>query len=104
MNSRERINNAIDHKQTDKLPVDFGSTPNTAIHVSVIYKLRQYFGLDRPGTPVKVIEPYQMLGEIKDDLKEILGTDCIRITKNKISLDDVLDIKKYIKGYSKKAL
>jgi len=76
MNSRERIKKSISHQKVDKLPIDFGSTPVSGIMATVVYKLRQYFKLDKPGTPVKIIEPYQMLGEIKDDLKEILGLDC----------------------------
>ena len=75
MNSRGRILKTLQHQQPDKLPVDFGSSPTTGIHVSLIYKLRQHYGLDKSGTPVKVIEPYQMLGEINDDLKEIIGAD-----------------------------
>lgn len=80
MNSRERIKSALSHKQPDKLPVDFGGMLATGMHVSIVYKLRQKFGLDKPLTPVKVIEPYQMLGEIADDLKEILGVDCTSVT------------------------
>lgn len=75
MISRERIQCTLAHKQPDKLPVDIGSWPETGIHVSTVYRLRKYFGLDKSDTPVKVIEPYQMLGEIKDDLKEIIGVD-----------------------------
>ena len=75
MNSRERIKCTLDHKQPDKLPVDLGSSPTTGIHVSSVYRLRQYYGLDKPGTPVKVIEPYQMLGEVADDLKDAMGVD-----------------------------
>ena len=75
MNSRERIRSVLAHKQPDKLPVDFGSSQATGIHVHIVYKLRQYYGLDKPGTPVKVIEPYQMLGEIADDLKDVMGVD-----------------------------
>ncbi len=80
MDSRERVAQALNHKTPDKLPVDFGSTSTTGIHVSVVYKLRQHFGLDKPGIPVKVIEPYQMLGEIADDLKEELGIDTAGIS------------------------
>ena len=76
MNSRERIKKSISHQKVDKLPIDFGSTPVSGIMATVVYKLRQYFKLDSPETPVKIVEPYQMLGEIKDDLKEILGLDC----------------------------
>lgn len=53
------------------------------MHVSVVYKLRQALALDSPGTPVKVIEPYQMLGEIKDDLIEALGVDVVGLSSPK---------------------
>jgi uroporphyrinogen-III decarboxylase len=36
--------------------------------------------LDEPGTPVKVVEPYQMLGEIKPDLINALGVDVVPLT------------------------
>jgi len=54
------------------------------MHVSIVYQLRQALGLDKPGTPVKVIEPYQMLGEIAPDLRERLGVDIVNLggTKN----------------------
>lgn len=60
LNSRERINAALNHKTPDKLPVDFGGTPTSGIHVGVVYKLRQHYGLDKPGTPVKYSELYQI--------------------------------------------
>ena len=82
MTSRERIISTISHEQPDKLPVDFGSTPVTGMHVSIVYKLRQHYGLDSKGEPVKVVETYQMLGEIKDDLKEVLGADCAALEGN----------------------
>jgi len=56
MTSRERIQSACAHQQPDKLPVDFGGGFQAGIHVSIVYKLRQALGLDRPGTPVKVVE------------------------------------------------
>ncbi|MHB1347547.1 MAG: uroporphyrinogen decarboxylase family protein [Candidatus Humimicrobiaceae bacterium] len=83
MNSRERIRKTLNHSQPDKLPVDFGGMLGTGINVSVIYQLRQRLGLDKAGTPVKVIEPFQMLGEIKDDLKSILGVDTIALLGEK---------------------
>jgi len=49
------------------------------MHVSSVYLLRQALGLDEPGTPVKVIEPYQMLGEVKSDLIEALEIDIVSI-------------------------
>ena len=79
MNARERIVSALSHKQPDKLPVDFGGGFQTGIAASIVYKLRQKLGLDKPGTPIKVVEVYQMLGEIKPDLQEILGCDAVSL-------------------------
>ncbi|MGQ9625422.1 MAG: uroporphyrinogen decarboxylase family protein [Anaerolineae bacterium] len=75
MNSRERVAMALNHKEPDRVPLDLGGSVVTGMHVSSVYLLRQALGLDSPGTPVKVIEPYQMLGEIKPDLMEALGVD-----------------------------
>jgi hypothetical protein len=47
------------------------------MHASSVYRLRQALGLDSPGTPVRVVEPYQMLGEIGPDLIEELGVDVL---------------------------
>jgi len=80
MTSRERIAAACAHREPDKLPVDFGGGFQTGMHVSIVHALRQAFGLDPPGTPVKVVEVYQMLGEIAPDLAEILGVDTVNLS------------------------
>jgi hypothetical protein len=49
------------------------------MHVDTVYQLRQALSLDEPGTPVKVVEPYQMLGEIKMDLIEALDVDIVSL-------------------------
>lgn len=76
MTSRERLQAALEHRQPDRVPVDFGATFVTGIHVSVVHKLRQRL-LGDPGHRVRVIEPYQMLGEVDDDLRAALGVDVI---------------------------
>lgn len=77
MDSRERIERAINHKQPDRVPIDLGGSLVTGMHVNTVYKLRQALGLDESGTPVKVVDPFQMLGEIKADLREALGVDVV---------------------------
>lgn len=74
MNSREKILNALNHKQS-QLPIDFGGTAVTGIHVSIVEALREYFGL--ASEPVKVVEPYQMLGLIDDDLRKAMEVDTL---------------------------
>jgi hypothetical protein len=77
MNSRERVQRALSHREPDRVPVDLGGSDVTGMHASVVYKLRQALGLDAAGTPVKVIEPYQMLGEIDVDLLDFFGADVV---------------------------
>lgn len=72
MSGRELLQNALDHKE-GKVPIDFGSTPVTGIHCTVVEKLRKHYGLEE--RPVKICEPYQMLGMIEEDLKEAIGVD-----------------------------
>ena len=75
MNSRERVRLALEHREPDRVPLDLGATTVTGMHVDTVYRLRQALDLDAPGTPVKVIEPFQMLGEIKPDLLNALAID-----------------------------
>jgi hypothetical protein len=79
MTSRERVTRALNHQEPDRLPLDLGGSATTGMQVSSVYLLRQALKLDPPGTPVKVVEPYQMLGEIKPDLREALGVDVVQL-------------------------
>ena len=74
---RERVEAAIEHRETDRVPLDLGGSAVTGMHVDSVYKLRQALQLDPPGTAVKVVEPYQMLGEIGPDLLDVLGVDIV---------------------------
>lgn len=75
--SRERFRAAINHEESDRVPLDLGSTSVSGMHVTSVYKLRQALGLDAPGTPVKVVDQYQMLGAVDDDLLDALGADVL---------------------------
>jgi hypothetical protein len=41
----------------------------------MLYKLCKAYGL--PEHPVKAVEPYQILGEVEEDLRERLCGDCV---------------------------
>jgi len=77
MNSRQRVETALNHQDPDMVPLDLGGGPVSGMQVSSVYQLRQGLGLDPPGTPVKVVEPYQMLGEIGPDLLDAIGADVV---------------------------
>jgi hypothetical protein len=73
MNRRENVKRSLNFQQPDRLPIDFGSTSVTGMHVSCVAALREHFQLEKK--PVKVHEPYQMLGLVEEDLAERLGLD-----------------------------
>jgi hypothetical protein len=76
VNHRERLQRALRH-QDGPIPVDFGSTAVTGMHVTCVAALREYYGLEK--RPVKAHEPYQMLGLLEDDLLDALGIDTVGI-------------------------
>ena len=73
MTGRERIRRAFEHREADRVPVDFGGCAQTTLHVGVIARLREHYGLER--RPVKVEEPYTMMGRMDEDLKQAMGVD-----------------------------
>jgi len=81
MTSKERIRASIEHRQPDRLPIDFGASFITGIHSSIVENLRRHYHLE--SRPVKICEPYQMLGLIEDDLKEAMGIDTTPVLPNR---------------------
>ena len=79
LTGRERVLKTLNYQPVDRVPVDLGGTATSGAHVSIIAKLRQALGLDKPDVPVKVVEPYQMLGEVAADLREALGIDVVNL-------------------------
>ena len=64
------------HRETVP-PIDFGGTAVSGMHISIVAELRRHFGLEE--RPVKLIEPYQMLGEIDADLAGCIGVDIVGV-------------------------
>ena len=77
MNSRERVKKAINHQETDRVPLDLGSTSVTGIQASTYAHLRKALGLN--DQLIRIAEPLQMLGEVDMDVIEKLGIDTIAL-------------------------
>jgi uroporphyrinogen-III decarboxylase len=73
MTPRERVRRAINHEAPDMVPLDLGSTSVTGIHVTAYRALERLLGIG--GEPVRVIDPFQMLAEVGDPVREALGVD-----------------------------
>ncbi|MDR2469103.1 MAG: methyltransferase [Tannerella sp.] len=86
--SREIVRESLNHKSGSRIPVDFGATSVTGIHCRVVDALRRHYGLE--NKPVRIIEPFQMLGEVDEELQEIMGIDVIGIwgRENMFAIDE----------------
>lgn len=75
MTSRERVRAAINHRQPDRVPLDLGSTAVTGIAAGAYARLRHSLGL--PQRPPHVYEPFQVLADVEDDVRDVLGVDTV---------------------------
>jgi len=82
MTPRQRLAASLAHRTPDRVAVDFGASFVTGIHVSAVARLRGRL-LGEAGYLVKVIEPYQMLGEIDDRLRAALPIDVVGVPGRK---------------------
>ena len=77
MTGRERVQTVLSHREADRIALDFGATAVTGIHVKKIAEFRRHYGLE--DRPVKVTEPFQMLGEVDDELADIWNIDFVGV-------------------------
>ena len=87
-NSKECVWNALNHRGGTPVPVDFGATTVTGIHCRIVEQLRKYYGL--ADKPVRIVDPFQMLGEVDEELQERMGVDLVPLfgRKNMFGIDE----------------
>jgi uroporphyrinogen decarboxylase len=77
MNSRERVLTALDHRQPDRVPVDFSGHRSSGIAAIAYAKLRKYLAL--PCKPIRVYDMVQQLAIVDEDVLELFGVDVIEM-------------------------
>src|SRR5512141_2085489 len=80
--SRQCVLEALAHRQPARVPIDFGGSFVSAMHVSAVAALRDYYGLEKK--PVRVIDPGQMLGELDEELKQLIGIDTEGVSRRRM--------------------
>jgi hypothetical protein len=78
MSPRERLVATLNHQPADRLCVDFGAGFQTGMGAGAVHRLRAAV-LGKSQHRVKVIESYQMLGEIDEELRQALGLDVVGV-------------------------
>ena len=104
MTSRQRVMMAIDHKETDRVPLDFGSTMVSALTLGAYNKLRNFLGLEKNPNPV--ISNRNMFSVFpKDDILEYYNLDCHSVhgvTVGFFNAEYFPDTEEYIDEYNVK--
>jgi len=77
MKSRERVLAALNHRQTERVPVDFSGHRSSGIAAIAYPKLREYLGL--PPRPVRVYDVVQQLAVVDGDVLDRFGVDTIEL-------------------------
>ena len=80
VSSRDRLRTALDHREPDRMPIDFGSTAVTGIHVSCVAALRDYFGLEKAREGARAVPD---AGLVDDDLRAAIGIDIVGVFPRK---------------------
>ena len=75
--SRERILAALNHRETDRVPVDLSGHRSSGIAAIAYPKLRKYLGLS--SKPVRVYDVIQQLAVVDEDMLDRFGVDAIEL-------------------------
>lgn len=78
MNSRERVELALNHKEPDKVPFDIGGTPVSGIAKVAYVNLLNYLG--KPEREIKMYDHIQQLAQVDKDILDYLKIDTRIVT------------------------
>ncbi|MEE0199531.1 MAG: uroporphyrinogen decarboxylase family protein [Muricomes sp.] len=78
--SRERFLQTINHQDPGDVVVDLGAASTTGIHAEALSNLRRYLGLSPKRE--RISEPFQLLGEVDEEMRKALGIDIVGIGTN----------------------
>jgi len=73
MNHRERVLTALQHKEPDRVPIDFGGTVDSSIVVPAYAQLREHLKLGTEGIRVPEVAVQVVL--ISDEVRRAMGSD-----------------------------
>ncbi|MFH1716982.1 MAG: uroporphyrinogen decarboxylase family protein [Planctomycetota bacterium] len=77
MIARERVLAALEHRESDRVPVDFSGHRSSGIAAMAYPRLREHLGL--PPKPVRVYDVIQQLAVVDEDVLDRFGVDTIEL-------------------------
>ena len=85
MTSRQRILQALNHQEPDRVPVDLAGHRSSGIAAMAYARLRKFLRL--PQRPIRVYDPVQQLAIVDEDVLDLLGVDTIELGRG-FALED----------------
>lgn len=80
VSSRERILDAINHKESERLPIDFGSSTSTGISIFAYSKLQDHLKMDLGSLPY-LYDVFLMLADPTLAMIDYMGGDIIQLKR-----------------------
>jgi len=77
MNSRERVLTTLNHREPDRVPIDFSGHRSSGIAAIAYGRLRKHLGLD--DKPVRVYDLVQQLAVVDEEVLNRFGVDSIEL-------------------------
>ncbi len=77
MTSRERVLAALNHRESDRVPIDLSGHRSSGIAAMAYVKLRKHLGL--PVRPIRVYDPVQQLAIVDQDVLDLFGVDTLEL-------------------------
>jgi len=74
MKSRERILKALKHKETDRIPIDLGSTESSGITAIAYNRLKKHLNI---VGPTRIFDISQMIAKVELPVIEKVGSDAV---------------------------
>ena len=74
---RERVVTSLNHRQPDRIPIDFSGHRSSGIAAIAYARLRDFLGLAK--RPIRVYDPIQQLAIVDDDVLDRFGVDTIEM-------------------------
>ena len=85
MTSCERVLAALNHKSSDRVPVDLSGHRSSGIAALTYHKLRKHLGL--PSRPLRIYDIIQQLAIVDEDVLDLFGVDTIEMGRGFLNED-----------------
>lgn len=82
MNSRDRVLAALDHREPDRVPIDFCGTLGTTLNATAYENLRNYLGLEKLQIAASAEQTMYQLAPADDRLLQLFDADVYGIVPN----------------------